>query len=518
MSYTYLDQVMTDYLGYIKVSKNASFTLADVQSIAINRWDWFVQNWELKLHPEFKKKLPKSDFFINLLKDLNNEIITQKLFSTTSTNPFINLNKFIKYKPMLAYISLLDVGLTPSESLVLREEQKRLANLSIFDFKDMVFFLRSSAATAAQIVGLGDDDGATVQGFSITDAQRNYAVQELEQIGDIFDLADEIDGIIYFLQQKTAQQPNLLAVANKNTDPDSQVVFNQFYTTAVSLPFLESLEKMAEQYLGSKDQWFEIASLNNLQPPYVDKTGAKEYLLGPGTLASVKISSSRANDVKVGTKVKIGSYTVREESRSILKIVKFDDGTMILSLSGNPDLAKLKLSEKAYVKIYKPQTANEDSLLLVPVTAQSQLIQGKQPSLDVLKRLDRALLDFGVDIRRDEKTGEIQIGKNGDFDIVYGMTAVRQAIHSLLSTNINELPFHPDYGVPFANSIGERFYGSIELAAAFSEVLQEVILSDGRFSSVIVQNLTVTETSISINIVVSVDGSNVIIPLSFVSG
>lgn len=517
MSYTYLDQVMTDYLGYIKISKNTPFTLADVQTIAINRWEWFVQNWELKLNPEFKKILPKSIFFINLLRDLNNEIITQKLFPTTSTNPFINLTKFIKYKPILAYISLSDISLTPSESLVLQEEQKRLSDLSILDFKNMAYFLRNSASTAAQIVNLGDDDGAIVQGFSITAAQRSYSPQELEQISDIFDLADEVDGIVYFLQQQTVQQPNLLAVANKNTDPNSSVAFNQSYKTAVSLPFVESLEYMAEQFMGSKDFWFDIATINNLQPPYVDKTGTKEYLLGPGTLSSVKISSNRANDVKIGTKVKIGSYTVREEARSVLKIVKFDDGTMILSLSGTPNLARLKLSEKAYVKIYKPQTANEDSLLLVPIDAESALIEGKQPSLDVLRKLDKALLDFGVDIRRDEKTGEIQIGKNGDFDIVYGLPAVRQAIHSLMFTNIGELPFHRNYGIPFANSIGERFYGNVELAAAFSEVLQEVILSDGRYSDVIIQDLTVTETSISINMIITVDGSNVIIPLSFVS-
>jgi len=517
MSYTYLDQVMTDYLGYIQVSKNAPFTLANVQTIAINRWNWFVQNWELKLKPEFNKSLPKSDFFIRLLKDINNEITTQKIFPSTSTNPFINLSKFIKYKPILSYVSLSDISLTPSEALILKEEQKRLADLSISDFKDMARFLRSSASTAAQIVGLGDDDGAIVQGFSIAEEQRGYAIQELEQISNVLDLADEIDGVIYYLQQQTVQQPNLLAVANRNTDPDSQVVFDQSYTTAISVPFVGSLEEMAEKYLNSKDQWFDIASLNNLQPPYVDKTGSKEYLLGPGTLSSVKISSNRANEVKVGIKVKVGSYTVREETRSVLKIVKFDDGTMIVSLSGTADLAKLKLSEKAYVKIYKPQTANEDSLLLVPVVAQSPLITGKQPSLDVLKRLDKALLDFGVDIRRDGRTGEIQIGKNGDFDIVYGMPAVRQAIFSLLSTNINELSFHPNYGVPFANAIGERFYGNIELAAAFSEILQEVILSDGRYSNVVIQNLDVTETSVSINMIVTVDGSNVLIPLSFVS-
>jgi hypothetical protein len=97
------------------------------------------------------------------------------------------------------------------------------------------------------------------------------------------------------------------------------------------------------------------------------------------------------------------------------------------------------------------------------------------------------------------------------------MPAVRQAIFSLLSTNINELSFHPNYGVPFANAIGERFYGNIELAAAFSEILQEVILSDGRYSNVVIQNLDVTETSVSINMIVTVDGSNVLIPLSFVS-
>jgi len=517
MSYTYLDQVMTDYLGYVKASKNTPFTLADVQTIAINRWDWFVQNWELKLYPELKKTLPKSDYFTNLLKNLNNEIVTQKLFPTTSTNPFINLNKFIKYKPILAYVSLSDISLTPSEIIVLKEEQKRLSDFSVSNFKEMAYFLRNSAATAAQIVGLGDDDGAIVQGFSIAPAQRGYVPQELEQIGDIFDLADEIDGIIYYLQQQTVRQPNLLAVANRNTDTDSSVVFNQSYTTAVSLPFVNSLEYMAEEFMGSKDFWFEIATINNLQPPYVDKTGTKEYLLGPGTLATIKISSSRANEIKVGTKVKIGSYTIREETRSVLKIVKFDDGTMILSLSGTADLSKLKLSEKAYVKIYKPQTANEDSLLLVPVDAESALIAGKQPSLDVLKRLDKALLDFGVDVRRNEKTKEIEVGKNGDFDIVYGLPAVRQAVYSLMSININELPFHSEYGIPFANSIGERFYGNIELATAFSEVLQEVVLSDGRYSDVVIQDLTVTETSISINMIVTINGSNVIIPLSFVS-
>lgn len=517
MAYTYLDQVLSDYLGYVKVSKNAAFTLADVPTIAIDRWDWLVKNWELRFYSNFKRTIPKSDFFIDLLKSLNNEIVTQKLFSVTSTNPFLNSIKFIKYKPILSYISLSDIGLTPSEALVLKEEQKRLENLSITDFKDMTFFLRNSAAAAAQTVGLGDNDGVLVQGFSLTESQRRYSVQELEQINDIFDLADEIDGIIYYLQQQTDKQPNLLAVANRNTDQDTQVVFNQSYTAAIAVPFVDSLEAMADKYLNSKDKWFEIATINNLQPPFVDKTGTKEYLLGPGTLASVKISSNQANALKVGTKIKVGSYTVREEIRSILKIVKFDDGTMILSLSGAQDLAKLKLSEKAYVKIYKPQTANEDSLLLIPVNAQSSLIQSKQPSLDVLKRLDKALLDFGVDVRKDEKTGELQVGKNGDFDIVYGMPAVRQAIFSILNININELPFHSNYGIPFANIIGERFYGNVEVAAAFSEILQAVIFADGRYSKVIVQNLTVNETSIAINLIVTVNGSNVIIPLSFVS-
>lgn len=517
MSYTYLDQVLTDYVGYTKVSKNEPFTLANVQNIAIGRWDWFVQNWELTLYPKLNQNLPKSDFFIDLLKDMSNEVKIQKLFPTTSTNPFLNLNKFIKYKSLLNEILFSDIGLTPAEDILLKEEQKRLQNLSITNFQEMTFFLRNSAATAAQVVGLGDKDGVLVQNFSITDFQRNYSFFDLEQIGDVFDLADEIDGIVYYLQQKTKQEPNLLAVANQNTDADSKVVFNQAYSSAVAVPFVNSLEYMAEEYLGSKDKWFELASINKLQPPYVDKTGTKEYLLGPGTLSSVKVSSTASINIKVGSKIKIGSFTVREEPRSVIKITKFDDGTMILSLSGNADLAKLKLAEKPYIKIYKPQTANEDSVLLVPVDTRLSLAQNKKPSLDVLRELDKALLDFGVDIRREEKTGELQVGKNGDFDIVYGMAAVRQAIHSLLNTNINELPFHPNYGIPFVNVIGERFYGDINLATAFSEILQEVILSDGRYSEVLVQNLTVNQTSMSINLIVAINGSNVIIPLSFIS-
>lgn len=518
MAYTYLDQVLTDYLGYMKVSKNFEFNLGDVSSIAIERWPWFVKNWELSIYPKLKKLLPKTDFYNDLLKDMNNEVITQKLFSSTSTNPFLNLIKFIKYKPLLNNISLTEINITPSESVVLREEQKRLKNLSVTDFKDMIFFLRNSAASAIQTVGLGDADGVLVQNFSLVDKQRTYSIQELDQVGDIFDLADEIDGIIYDLQQRTEQEPNLLAVANRNTDADSRVVFEQAYSSAVAVPFVHSLEYMSEQHFGTKDRWFELAALNKLQPPYVDKTGTKEYLLGPGTLASVKISSVASSFLKIGSKVKIGSYSVKEESRFVIKIIKFDDSTMIVSLSGKPDLSKLKISEKPYLKIYRPQTVNEDSLVLLPVDGFSTLItSGKKPTLDVLRRLDKSLLDFGVDIRRDEKSGELQVGKNGDFELVYGISAVRQALNTLLFTNIKELPFHPNYGIPFANEIGSRFYGNIEIASAFSEILQNVIIADGRYSSVYVQNLTVNENSISVSLVVSIDGSNVIIPLSFIS-
>jgi hypothetical protein len=157
-------------------------------------------------------------------------------------------------------------------------------------------------------------------------------------------------------------------------------------------------------------------------------------------------------------------------------------------------------------------------MILVPIDAQSSLITtGKKPSLDVLKRLDKALLDFGVDIRRDETSGELQIGKNGDFDIVYGLTAVRQAVYSLFGTNIKELPFHPNYGIPFANQIGNRFYGNIQIAAAFSEILRDVILADGRYSEVSIESLIVNETSIAVSLIIAIDGSNIIIPLSFIS-
>lgn len=518
MAYTYLDQVLTDYLGYMKVSKNAQFSLADISSIAIERWPWFVKNWELSLYPKLKKLLPKSDFYNDLLKDMNNEITTQKLFPTTSTNPFINLTKFIKYKPLLSNISLNEINITSAETTLLKEEQKRLANLSVTDFKNMTFFLRNSAASAVQTVGLGDFEGVTVQNFAIVDPQRTYSVQELDQVSDVLELADEIDGIIYDMQQRLEQEPNLLAVANRNIDADSNILFNQAYSSAIAVPFVGSLEYMSEQYLGTKEKWFDLAALNKLQPPYVDKTGTKEYLLGPGTLASVKISSTAGSFLKVGSRVKIGSFSVREEARFVIKIIKFDDNTMILSLSGKPDLSKLKISEKPYVKIYKPQTVNEDSMILVPVDAQSTLItSGKKPSLDVLRRLDKALLDFGVDIRKDENSGELQVGKNGDFEIVYGISAVRQALSTLLFTNIGELPFHPNYGMPFANEIGSRFYGNIEIASAFSEILQSIIMADGRYSSVYVQNLTISETSIAISLVVAIDGSNVIIPLSFIS-
>ena len=132
----------------------------------------------------------------------------------------------------------------------------------------------------------------------------------------------------------------------------------------------------------------------------------------------------------------------------------------------------------------------------------------------VLQELDKALLSFGVDIKRDEKTGDILLDASGNFQLIYGLDAVRQAFYWAIRTQQGQVDWHPGFGVP--DAIGARFMGSTQEGAVFAQTLTSAVMKDARFNSVNLQQISTTGTSIAMSFIVTVAGSGAAIPLSFV--
>lgn len=510
--YSSLFDILTDTELYMSVRRGDPLNLGLLQSIARSRWTWIVDNWAT-LKERFKTFADGDTQKEANLEDFERLIASYKLGNTR--NPFDRIDRFIQMVQFLELIQISELTLTPEETILIAKERERVSNFVIEDFQAMLAFIKQQTAIASFSIGLGDPDGARLAGVLPTARQRSANVKDLVRIDDTQRISQFIEGIIIDFKNRQDKPPNLLRIANANIADDSVISFVDTYRSAIAVPFEINLEHMAKKYLGSSDRYYELITINKLQPPYIDETGEKYNLLAPGAVNNIIIPGTRKDDIPVGTKITIGSFSVREEPRIIERITENSDGTLILFLSGAQDLAKLKTSEGAFVRIYAPHTVNTGSFILIPLVTPAAAVSQYTPKSDELRRLETVLLNFGVDILRDERTGGLVVDANGNFKLAAGMKNIRQAVLYALRTVRGELPFHPGYGV--SSSIGDRYYGTTDEAVIFANLLRQSLLRDSRFADIKIAGIQQTQTGIALTVVVYVAGSNQPIPLSFVS-
>ena len=510
--YTNLFELSTDFTLYLNMRTGSPYNLAQFQAVAKNRFTWFVDNWS-SLYPRFVEMSNGDQSVESALVEFDRAIQTYALGSRL--NPLENNENFILFYPFISQILLTELRLTPEETNYINTEIDRVRKFTTTDLRGMVNFIREQTALAAALLGKGDPDGLKIYGLSPVKKQRNPTFDDFLQIERAIELQKIIEGVIFDLRQQEDKPPNLLEISNSNIDTNSPVSVNTSYLSYTSVPFSGSLESMAQTYLGSKDRWYELVTVNNLQPPYIDEVGEKFPLVSPGGKNSVTIEGTRSIDIPVGQKIRVGSLKFKEEPRIIERKIENGDGTITLYLSGIQNLTLLKPQEQAYVRILKPHTVNTGSFILIPSDVRSSISKTTTPGSDALRRLDKALLSFGIDFKRNLSTGDIVSDASGNWEYVAGIDNIRQAVYYALRTEQGELPFHVNsYGITF--NIGSVWLGSVEEAAVFADSLKSSLLRDRRFSSIKNLSIKVTGNSIALEMIVYIMGSNVPIPLSFV--
>lgn len=514
LSYTSIYQAVNDVNMYVKRRTSHPLTLANIQAIAKARWVWIINNWEKTLKKSFKDATGGDEGLESKFEDFQRFITSYKLGNLT--NPIDSLQNFVQISPFLDLISLASIQLSPDEAALRDIEIDRIDNLDIENFQSIIKFLRTKSAERAQLVGLGDPDAAKLLGIQQKPRQRSASIQDLEDISQIDSFRVVAEKLLFGLMKKQKRPPNVLALSNQFIDPSSAVFFDGKYKSYVPTPFEISLEHMAEKFLGSRKLWFTLVTVNNLQPPYIDEAGEKFPLLAPAAVNNLIISDARATDIPVGTKIGLGSYRFREEARIVERVLRNENGTMILFLSGAQNVSRFKPNEGAFVRIYAPHTVRKGSFVLIPLKTNSAISTSiPTPDSDELRRLDKSLLQFGVDIARDERSGDIVFDPTGNFKKAAGLANVRQSILTALKTVRGELPFHPNYGLN--TNIGGRFFGSTDEALVFAELLRDTLMADKRFTNIQIARVATTGTGIALTIIVTIAGSNQPLPLSFIS-
>lgn len=511
--YNDITDAMVDLKIYISIYNGTQLTLNLFPNILENRWDWIVENWiGIKQRMEDTFGIEDSEHLY--IQELDTEVKSYKLGN--KNNPFENINNFRKYNRLIEVIGFQEIIPTQDELKQQGEVLKEVGEYSIEQLKILSLFFREESAKLAMAIGLGDEDAANILGLAYTDKIREPTLQDMFYMDDLSEIQQLVDGYIFNLQRTQAKPPNLLQIANRNLDPVSGFSINESFVSSTPAPFEISLEHMAKKYLGSSELWYELVTVNNLQPPFVDEVGVKQTILAPASKTSVIISRDYENWIYPGSIIRAGSAKIKEKNIIVESISINDEDSMVLNFNSDNQVGQIKPSENGYIRIYHPHTVRKSSMILIPSEIPVDLGTNKPtPIDDRLRRLERAYINFGFDIYKDDITGDLQVGSNGYFKLAVGNKAIKQAVLNALKTQLGELPFHPNYGVDM--NLGERFIGTLQEGELYAQIITTAISRDPRFDSVKILKMQATQSGMSLQISVKIKGYDTVIPLAFVS-
>ena len=510
-NYTSFYDVRIDLGLYLAISTGDVLTLDLLPAVAKDRYQWIVDNW-VKLYVRFQNYANGNETLLSALDDFNRSVQSTQLGNPA--NVLGDGQKINLYSPFLSLITSTEIIPTKDEQDFIRNEQQRINAFDISSFRSMTTYLKNQMVLTAQYIGLGDSNAATLQGQGLAPTKRSATVEDLQVLDQAIDLERFVEGIVVDFKNKQGKPPNLLQAANTNLDPNSGITVLDTYQSYVAVPFEKSLTEMAQKYLGSGDRWFELVTVNNLKAPYVDLYGEKLLLLASGSGSSVTIQDIKKEWLNVGVKIKIGSIKIREQTRIVEKINDNKDGTLTLFLSGERDLSSFKTTESASVRVYQYGTVNESSMIYIPLQTTSPLTKKPTPMSDELRRLTLQDLSFGVDIQKDESTGDFVIDQTGDFQKCYAVNNLRQTIHNILQTQIGDNKWHTEYGI--TTQIGDTWKSSLTEAQQIGDTITSAVLQDNRIRSCVVTKLEVQGTSLALGLLVVLRDSSIPIPLSFI--
>jgi len=510
--YTDRFSIQTDLMLYVQSKAGGKLGLNLFAKLTADRWTWFVKN-KSRVIPQFEKYANGDEFLTQQILRLHDYIESYE--NGANVNPFLDLNTFAEMSELLSLIDIATIDLTDPESQFVKEEIQRVTQFDVEDFKGMLSFLKAQREIAFDFIGLGNSFYDQIKQRKSSPKQRDYFISDLVLLNSTIELEKYIEGIIIEFKYRRNISPNLLKFANeKLVEGKSTVRVSDVYKSYTVVPFEKSLHQMAQDYLGSAAKWYELVTVNNLKAPYVDLYGEKIVLLESGSASTIRVPISQQEKFRINAAVKIGSRLVPEEIRKVEQVNDNRDGSATIYLSGKQDLAKLLINHVPYIRVYKPETLNDFSLVKIPTPMIAPNQNVPEPSEGELKKIDKALLSFGVDVATDDVTGDLLIGTDGDLKYQFGINNLRQTILTTLKTEQGQLPLHRQYGI--SNNLGFALQGATT-STKIATVVEESLKRDSRFTSVTLKDIQISaDGKIGMTVLVTIAGSNQLIPLAFV--
>lgn len=274
----------------------------------------------------------------------------------------------------------------------------------------------------------------------------------------------------------------------------------------VPFPVGSTLESLSLTYLGDPGKWMEIAAINGLKSPYIDEEGFTVQLKSNGSQATALLATRE--NFYIGQVVTIKSNTVTPKKIKIKDITEFSKTEFLFSFEGELDLSVYKTIDNAVIHSYLPNTVNSDMLIAIP--SQSEPVNQDQvnlgPGLDQLDSLTQlSKIDFLL-----TPDGDLSILPSGDIRKATGYTNLVQAAKIKLFTAQGSMLHRPFFGNPLRPGISIANFNAKEYLTRLNELFGQ----DGRFSGILLSNISVKGPSVDVNLLIGTNSTGVNLPIT----
>jgi len=492
------NQIVSDYKSAIMENK------ALLDFIATNSTSKKIQENVCKLN-----KALTGNEGLSLKAVESGNLGTSRTQSTVSDPAFSVFSQPETSFELLTQVNLNELNLTDKQREAFEIEILAVRLKSVDDLKQERKELRDLALDIANKFGAGgsraydiyDRPAPTVRATAMT-------LEESEILERLWDAIQAFDTLTATTFLDTTKQLNPLQFVG-NLAAANGIEFNSSSRSKVlvPVPFGLNIEQVAQRYLGDRNRYIEIATLNNLRDPYIDQDGFQRLLLSNGQGRQITVSD--ATNLYVGQKVVLRSRVVTAFTRNITAIETISEGTILLTFDGVPNLDSLLLVDTALIQAYLPGTVNSQDQIYIPTDLPSDPDDGiKLPngvladSIVGLSKVDFLLTD----------DMDVAINSYGEFRYAAGMTNLVQALKIKFSTERGSLMSHPEFGLGIKPG---SMNSDLEIKELYKQI-DTMIKADSRFAGVGTMQIRLNGPALEISVLVRLRNLTGVIPITFV--